>query len=265
MTAHLTICFQVYTMEQEKRGLCPYDNKRYLFADLPDGRPNPNTHAYGHRDLAAEKHLVADQPEPGEELIIRHPEERVARRHARVTRRFKLAGAIEMEEELTDGDADGQLHGDQLLMAERVAAARPGGAIRMGEVIERIIARDNLEGPNSSPVRIPAPPPPQRAGPNGLNAHLPPFRRRVDSSDEEEPERPVWIPRRPHLKFDDRDYEQEEDTEPQPVRRRKNARRRANPFIDTEAGVDGNASGDENTDDENDDLDGFIVADDVEY
>ena len=36
-----------------KRGLCPYDDKRYLLADLPDGRPNLNTHAYGHRDLAA--------------------------------------------------------------------------------------------------------------------------------------------------------------------------------------------------------------------
>ena len=75
----------------------------------------------------------------------------------------------------------------------------------------------------------------------------------------------MWPPRRPHLEFDDGNYEQEEDTEPQPVRCRKNARRRANPFIDTEAGVDGNASGDENTDDENDDLDGFIIADDVEY
>ena len=47
----MTICFQVYTIKQEKRGLCPYDDKRYLLADLPDGRPNPNTHAYGHRDL----------------------------------------------------------------------------------------------------------------------------------------------------------------------------------------------------------------------
>ena len=58
MTAHLTIRFQVYTMEQEKRGLCPYDDKRYLLADMPDSRPNPNTHAYGHCDLAAEEHLV---------------------------------------------------------------------------------------------------------------------------------------------------------------------------------------------------------------
>ena len=231
-------------MEREKRGLCPYDDKRYLLADLFDCRPNPNTQAYGHHDLAAEEHLVADQPEPGAELIIRHPEERFARRHACVTRRLELAGAIKMEEELPDGDADGELHGDQILMAERVAAARPGGAIRIGEIIERIIARDNLERPNSPPARMPAPPPPQRARPSGLNAHLPPFRRRVDSSDEEEPERPVWPPRRPHLEIDDGDYEQEEDTEPQPVRRRKNAGRRANPFIDIEAGVDRNASGD---------------------
>ena len=136
-------------MEQEKRGLCPYDDKRYLLADLPDGRPNPNTRAYGHCDLAAEEHLVADQPEPGAELIIRHFEERFARRHDRVTRRLELVGAMEMGEELPDGDADGELYGDKLLMAERVAAVRPGGAIRMGKVIERIIARDNFERPDS--------------------------------------------------------------------------------------------------------------------
>ena len=122
-------------MEQEKRGLCLYDDKRYLLADLPDGRPNPNTHAYGHRDLKSEEHWVADQPEPGAELIIRHPEERFARRHACVTRRLELAGAKEMEK-LPYRDADNGLHGDQLLMAEQVAAARPGGAIRTGDVIE---------------------------------------------------------------------------------------------------------------------------------
>ena len=58
---------------------------------------------------------MADQPEPGAELIIRHSEERFARRHARVTRRFQLVGAMDMEEELPDGDADGELHGHQLL------------------------------------------------------------------------------------------------------------------------------------------------------
>ena len=38
-----------------------------------------------------------------------------------------------------------------------------------------------------------------------------------------------------------------------------------NPFLDAEAGVDGDASGDEGTDDKNDDLDGFNLADDDEF
>ena len=135
----------------------------------------------------------------------------------------------------------------------------------MGDVLERIIARDNLERPISPPARMPEPPTPQRAEPSGINAHLPPFRRRINSSDEDEPVRPVWPPRRPHLELEDNDYEQESDTKPDPARRRKKARRRTNPFIDAEAGVDGDASGEEGTEDENDDLDSFIVADDVEF
>ena len=169
------------------------------------------------------------------------------------------------EEELPDGDADGELHGDQLLVAERVAAARPGGAIRMSDVNERIIAHDYLARPVSPPARMPAPTTPQRAGPSGLNAHLPPCQRRVDFSADEKPEPPVWPPRRPRLEFDVGDYEQEEDIEPEKPRRRKRARRRANPFIDSDAGEDGEASGDEGSEDENDDLDGFIVSDDVEF
>ena len=55
---------------------------------------------------------MADQPEPGAELIIQHPKEQFARKHARVIKRLELAGAIKMEEELPDGDADGELHGD---------------------------------------------------------------------------------------------------------------------------------------------------------
>ena len=62
---------QIYMLEQEKRKLCPYDDRRYLLADLPDGYPNPNTHAYGHYSLAAEEQLVADMPEPaGAEMVI---------------------------------------------------------------------------------------------------------------------------------------------------------------------------------------------------
>ena len=73
--------------------------------------------------MAAKKNLVADQPEPSAELIIRNHEERFAWRRVRVTRRLELAGAMEMEEELPDGDTDGDLHYDQLLVAEQVAAA----------------------------------------------------------------------------------------------------------------------------------------------
>ena len=71
-------------------------------------------------------------------------------------------------------------------MAKRVAAARFGGAIRMGKVIELIIACDNLERPVSPPARMPVPPTPQRAGPSKQNGQKPPYRRRVDSSDEDE-------------------------------------------------------------------------------
>ena len=172
-------------MEQEKHWLCPYDDKQYLLADLFDGRPNPNIHAYGHRDYAAEEHLVAEQLEFGEELIIRHPDERFARRHACVARRLELAGVMEVEEELFDGKADAELNGDQIFMAERVAAARPGGAIRMGEVIERLIARDNLEQPDSPLAWMPAPPTPKRTGLSKLNAYFVLFRRCVDLFDEE--------------------------------------------------------------------------------
>ena len=252
-------------MKQEKRGLSPYDDTRYLFVDLHDGRPNQHTHAYGHRDLAAEEHLVADHPEPGAELIIRYRNKRFTRKHALVTTRLKRAGVMDMEEELFDGDADGELHGDQLLVSERVAAALPVGAIQMGEIIKQIIARYNFEKPVSPPARMSVPPTQQRAVPSGLNAHLPQLRRRVNSFDEKKPERPVWPLRRPHLEFDDGNYVQAENAEPVPPRRRKKARRSANPFIDAETGVDGDASGDDVSDHENDDLDGFIVADDVEY
>ena len=104
------------------------------------------------------------------------------------------------------------LHGDQLLMAKYVAAARPSCPILISEMIERIIARDNLERPVLPFARMLASPTQQRAGPSGLNVHLPLFRRRVNSSDEEEPERPVWPHRRLHLEVDNGDYEQTKDT-----------------------------------------------------
>ena len=68
---------QVYSLEQTKRGLCPYDDKRYLLADFPDSRPNPNTHAYGHRDIANEAQLEKDVSwRPGIYIIIMRRENR---------------------------------------------------------------------------------------------------------------------------------------------------------------------------------------------
>lgn len=78
---------------------------------------------------------------------------------------------------------------------------------------------------------------------------MPSFRRRVDSFYKEMFERPVWPPLRPHLDFDDGDFEQEKDAQPEPPRRRKNARCRVNLFIDAEAGVDKEASRDEQSED----------------
>lgn len=40
-------------------GLCPYDYKCYLLADLAESAPTPNTHAYGQQDLADEKQVLA--------------------------------------------------------------------------------------------------------------------------------------------------------------------------------------------------------------
>ena len=38
----------IYTMNVQKRGLVPYDDKRILLADLPDDQTNQDTHAFGH-------------------------------------------------------------------------------------------------------------------------------------------------------------------------------------------------------------------------
>ena len=67
------------------------------------------------------------------------------------------------------------------------------------------------------------------------------------------------------LEFDVNDYEQEENTKPEPPRHQKRASRNAYLFIDAEEDVNGKPSNDEEGDDKNDDLNGFIVADDVEF
>ena len=85
----------------------------------------------------------------------------------------------------------------------------------------------------------------------------------MDSSDEGEPEQPVWRPRRTTLKSDDGDYKQ--NTEPEPLRRSNTAGQNVNLFVDAEAGVARGARNDKWFHDENDDHNGFIVADDIEF
>ena len=88
---------------------------------------------------------MAGQPERGARYINRHREKRFAWKRARVTKSLKLAGAMDMEKKLPNNDADGELNSDQLLVAERVAAALFGGGIRICDIIQPIKARDILK------------------------------------------------------------------------------------------------------------------------
>lgn len=79
---------------------------------------------------------MADYPQPEAKPIIRYSDERFTRKYARVTRRLELVSEKDMEEELSDGVSNGELHDDQLLVAYQIAAALQGGASRKGYVIE---------------------------------------------------------------------------------------------------------------------------------
>ena len=68
------------------------------------------------------------------------------------------------------------------------------------------------------------------------------------------------------MDIDNGDYKQEvKDSERELPRPRHNVKRRTNPFIDAQAGVDGDASGNDGTDDLNNDLNRSIVADDIAF
>ena len=60
----------IYTMDVQKRGLVPYNDRRILLADLPDGLPNPDTHAYGYYSLEPVRLPEPEQPNAGEEIIV---------------------------------------------------------------------------------------------------------------------------------------------------------------------------------------------------
>ena len=299
----------IHAGAREARPL-PVNDKRYLLADLPDGTPNPNTHAYGHNELATEVRVQMEMSDQsGTELVLEQQQPptndepyytslQVVKRELQFKRRHDLVaktlakrgrrdsngeefGGDEFDQ-VHDGDENRKLVGAQFRQAERAAAARPGPATRIGDFIERICARDNLRMPDSPPKRMP-PRSPQKAGNsfNGLmseilyylirnvfaglsGANLPCTgagpRRIVYSSDEKTdlPPRPPPFGYRPPLS-DDSDSD---DHWPARTLTVRNRRTRRNSFFEAEAGIDGDASADED-DDDGADLDKFIVADDV--
>ena len=156
----------LYTLSMEKRGLVPYDDKRILLADLPDGTPNPNTHAFGHYAIADEIRVdQPDQPEAGNDLVIETRTPRVSRNvkyEGRLERKHKLAvrrAHALRRDEINDDDpdlgSDDELTGDQLEAAQRAASARPGAAQRMEDVIDAMLHRYAPNRPASPPPPLP--------------------------------------------------------------------------------------------------------------
>ena len=96
----------------EKRGLHPYDDKRYLLDNLEDGSPNPNSHAYGHYSIPATDTLL-DSPDAGQGLVISVPpprdsidkckDRRYKKRHKRVEKQLTALEMAENKDELAFG------------------------------------------------------------------------------------------------------------------------------------------------------------------
>ena len=201
----------MYSFELEKRGLCPYDDKRYLLANLPDGSPNPNTHAYGHKDLVREERLVADMPAtPGTDLIIEHQERRFIQSQKRVVKKLRAmlqAEGAEAEQEPKGLELEIRDNLDEWEQVAREEAARPGIAGRITDVIDRLVGTGR-----------PISDSPQRAGPSGTyHPVASPVSAQRDSSDDGEVD--------------------ENDPEARAATSRKRKRPR-NPFILDEAAAD---------------------------
>ena len=124
----------VYTMAVEKRGLVCYDDKRYLLANLPDGTPNPNTHAFGHYDIVVEAEV--EQPEAGNDLhiVARAPkapinlriERRFERKHKLAVKRAHALRDDDVNDDDPDIDAESIDTGAGDGAAGRPAAREPG-------------------------------------------------------------------------------------------------------------------------------------------
>ena len=159
---------QVYTQAVEKRGLVPYDDKRYLLADIVDAEgvahPNPNTHAFGHKSLRGQVRLEEDElPQAGAEMVVvartaaESDEEpltlnhRMERRYVRKNNRAKKLA----HESKRNNDDDHDLaadDGDEAVDVELEqvcdeAERRPGGLRGVNAVADMLFAR--LQGPDA--------------------------------------------------------------------------------------------------------------------
>ena len=134
------------------RGLIADDDKRVLLGDMTNGKPNPNTHAYGHYSLVNEVQ-VEEAAEPAAANNDLHIVIRKQRHEARLVRAHTLA--VKRARRGNPDDSSNvnkaELQGDDLVIAKRAAAARPGTSVRINDVIEQICARQHLPRPTSPP------------------------------------------------------------------------------------------------------------------
>ena len=123
----LSIKLNVNSLAVEKRGLIAYNDKRVLLANLDNSEPNPNTHAYGHYTLAKEVRVqkAAEQAGAGNDLQI---ESRAKKEEARLQRKHALAinRARSTQFDHISDDDEAEVQGDDLIIAQRAAYARPG-------------------------------------------------------------------------------------------------------------------------------------------
>jgi len=142
---------------------------RYLLGYVPDGSPNPNTHAYGHKSLVEEVEVIEDRPDnQGEEILVEtrqqnktqngNQESNFIQKHQRVLKTLAKQqhdSDVDLEfEEIPNGDANGLLTGPMLKRAEEAAAARPGFKRRIEDVVSKWI---KINGPraHTPPVQVP--------------------------------------------------------------------------------------------------------------
>ena len=133
---------------------------------MPNGEPNPNTHAYGYFSLRTEVHVEdTDEPAaPGNDIQVetreQHNEARLQRRHALALKRARQSAQVD----ISDDDGEAELHGEDLASAERAAAARRGASGRLNAAIDDLLTQMNVPRPFSPPPKMPPATISQRAG-----------------------------------------------------------------------------------------------------